>query len=168
MNSDGPYVSVAALCDAVLKEADTNRISCVRFMDRLDVNLTFPVGISELPVPLIYQVHGLIAFKSGGFRGKKTIKIKLVTPSGKLAQTEGGIGEGFPAFFEGGEHGFNLTLDVTLQTEEEGLYYFDVLLDDEMVTRIPLRVTFTKQTQVAAPQPESSMTADKSVGQEQS
>ncbi len=164
MNSDGPYVAVATLCDAVLKEED-GRISCIRFMDRIDVNMTFPASVPEAQqIPAIpFPVHGLLSFKSGGFKGKKTIKINLVAPSGKLVESEGKISQTFPAVFQGGEHGFNLVLDVTLQTREEGLYYFDILLDEEMMTRIPLRVAFTKQTQSdAAAQPESLTKADTS------
>lgn len=162
MIGEGPYVSVAALCELVLQEK-VERLSCVRFMDKLEVTSTLsrpPVSDEEkelIPkvMPVVpFPVHGLVSLKSGGFIGKKMIRIDLITPSGKgIKRTGENV---FPAVFEGGEHGVNLILDFTLNTEEEGLYYFDVVLDDEVITRIPLRVTFRQRIPSDLPPPENS------------
>ncbi len=164
MNADGPHVSIAALCESILDEKN-GRMSCIRFLDKLDVNYAVSGDASQLPSPIPippFKVNGLIGFKSGSFKGKKSIRIKVIKPSGVEMQIKGDIGEALPVVFEGGEHGVNIVLDLTLQVDEEGLYYFDVLVDQEMVTRIPLKVTFTKHIQTDVPQPENSTTADTS------
>lgn len=166
MNSGGPYVSVAALCELVLEEK-VERLSCIRFMDKIEVTSTFSRPVSDqekelLPtaMPVVpFPVRGLLSLKSGGFIGKKVIRIDLIPPSGKPIKKEGAT-QSFPAFFEGGEHGVNLVLDFTLNTQEEGLYYFDVFLDDEVITRIPLRVTFTRHIPSDLPPPGNSMTVE--------
>jgi len=168
MNGDGPYVAVAALCDIVLEEK-VERLSCIRFMDKLEVTSTLsrpptdeekallPTGMPVVP----YPIRGLLSLKSGGFIGKKIIRIELVPPSGKPITKREGM-QSFPALFEGGEHGVNLVLDFTLHTQEEGLYYFDVFLDDEVITRMPLRITFTRHTPSDSPLPENSVKVENS------
>jgi hypothetical protein len=166
MNPDGPYVSVAALCESVLDEK-IGRLSCIRFIDKIDVNFAVmranaPEGTNLPPIPIPpFLVTGLISLKSGGFKGKKSIKVNVIKPSGISMNIKGDMSETFPVVFEGGSHGVNLILNLTLQTDEEGLYYFDVLLDEEMVTRIPLLVTYTRSMQSDVPRQENSTTADK-------
>ena len=48
--------------------------------------------------------------------------------------------------FEGEDRGTNVIYAATLNVEQEGLYWFDVLLDDELLTRMPLRILYQRQT----------------------
>ena len=43
---------------------------------------------------------------------------------------------------EGEDRGVNLIADTAFAPEQQGLYWFDVLLDGELFTRIPLRAVF--------------------------
>lgn len=53
-----------------------------------------------------------------------------------------------PVLFEGEERGVNIFLNLNFQPkEEEGLYWFDVLLEGTVVTRIPLRVLYQRLSQ---------------------
>ena len=149
MNGDGPYISVAALCDAVLDEK-SGRLSCIRFLDRVDVELSgAEEALAELPA-IAVQIWGLISMKSGSFKGKKMVSIVLIKPSGEDAAPV----RNFPAVFQGGEHGINLILQFAIDTKEGGLYWFDILLDGERATRIPLKIT-VQRTAREQPQPES-------------
>jgi len=135
MNPDGPYLSVAALCDAVLSEKN-ERISCVRFLDTVIAVLSETVG-ETLPLMPI-RLSGLIAFKAGKFRGTKSLKLLLHKPTGEVVQTEK---DTYPAVFSGDDNSStNIILDFTLVTSEKGMYWLDVYLDDEIVTKIPVYV----------------------------
>ena len=47
-----------------------------------------------------------------------------------------------PVLFEGSERGTGLVAPTTLRVDQEGLYWFDVMFEDTMVTRIPLRILY--------------------------
>jgi hypothetical protein len=140
MNSDGPYIAVASLCDLVLHEKD-ERISCIRFLDTL--NLAISEDAPDPLPPVVVQANGLLSFKSGKFVGSKTLQIVLRNPLGK----QGKPIQTFPLTFKGHEQGANVILRMQIQIEQEGLYYFDISLDEEIVTRIPLRVFITRTKQ---------------------
>ena len=48
----------------------------------------------------------------------------------------------FPVLFEGEDRGANLILPTDFEVDEEGLYWFDILVDDRLMTRIPMRVLY--------------------------
>src|SRR5690349_7235780 len=128
MNPIGPYVTVATLCETVLDEKD-GRISLVRILDRVEINrvLSRPLRVGEelptLPTPAL-QATGLLVLKSGDFIGKKLMRIQVFKPSGELMkmEDEGAVLEPLPLFFEGGEHGIQIILKLSLKIEMEGLY----------------------------------------------
>ena len=139
MNPDGPYLSVAAICDAVLQEKATDRVSCIRFVDRVIAKTNRPVMEGEEFHPYHLSLSAFCLPKSGKFRGSQTVRFALVKDNGE--QITGSVSQ-FPAAFKGGdEGGVNLVLELTFHTKESGLYWFDVYLEDELVTRIPLRVS---------------------------
>lgn len=137
MNSDGPYVAVASLCDLVLHEKD-ERVSCIRFLDTL--NLAIPENAPDPMPPVLVQANGLLGFKSGKFIGTKTLQVVLRNPLGKLGKPI----QTFSLVFKGHEQGVNVILKMQIQIDQEGLYYFDISLDEEIVTRIPFRVFITR------------------------
>jgi hypothetical protein len=164
MNINGPYATAALLCEHVLDEKD-GRISCIRVLDRIEINATLarPLRPGEatptLPTPTL-QLTGLLILKSGDFVGKKVLRINIYKPSGELMKPEGPSIEALPLFFEGGEQGVQIILNISLKIENEGLYLIDALLDDEnIVARIPLRVTIT-HTQADDSQPAKPMSPD--------
>src|SRR5258708_8732696 len=139
MNADGPYLSGAALCEAVLHEKD-ERISCIRFADQFEVTIG---GDIPDPLPSVqFRLNALLAFKSGPFVGTKTIKIILKNPDGKIANTT--QPQSYPAIFKGREHGANLIVSMDIVTDKSGDYAIDVFLDDEMFTQIPFKVTIKR------------------------
>jgi hypothetical protein len=137
----GPYVEIAAFCHTALMEAN-GQLSVVRVIDRLSVPIpklppgaTLPPGVS-LPVPPA-QITLVIVLKSGFYKGKGTIRIQPKSPTGQdlpLAQ--------FPAFFEGDERGVQIILPMAIVLQEEGLYWFEVGLENPamVLTKVPLRV----------------------------
>jgi hypothetical protein len=70
------------------------------------------------------------------------------TPTGKRLP-----GPEVTVLFEGDERGVALILPVGIVAEEEGLYWFDVILEGDTLTRIPLRVMYQKIQQQGTPFP---------------
>jgi hypothetical protein len=136
---EGPYLAMACLCEHILEEKD-NVMSAIRIVDRYE--LTVPseaVDNSDAVFPL--DINGLISFKSGGFKGQKELTITLINPSGEKP------GNPFKAQlrFEGNEHGANVKLRFTLPAKEQGVYWLNIELDGELMSRIPLRIIITQK-----------------------
>jgi len=107
----------------------------IRIQDRIQV-----MGLTDemQPQPLAnYQL--VLCLKSGEMRGKGTLRLTPVTPSGKslpYAETT--------ALFEGDERGNALIAPLAVVAEEEGLYWMEIALDGQLLTRIPFRVMYQK------------------------
>ena len=129
----GPFLQMAVLCEKVLREAD-GVLSLIRIVDRFIVS-----GPQREMVPLPMRFTAVVAFKSGFFRGKYLVKLKPQSPSGKVL-TE----QEFPLLFEGEDRGALLVCEVGLMVQEEGLYWIDVILEDQVATRIPLRILYLR------------------------
>ncbi len=136
-NRNGPFLSAALLCEKVLHEKD-EVISIIRIVDR--VAFTVPASHSpETLPPMPINLHALISFKSGGARGRHTVKLIIETPSGiRLPE------QLMSALFEGEDRGVNLILNINMIVDQEGVYWFDVLLEDQLLTRIPLRILYQR------------------------
>ena len=141
----GPFISMALICERVLQERD-GVVSLIRVVDRFYVHGT----AKEMPQS---QITGtlMIGMKSGFQRGKMHVKVKLRTPSGKeLPEQE------FPVLFEGEDRGIGVIAPFNLGVDEEGLYWFDVFLEENLITRIPIRVVYQRRAQPqSAPPPEN-------------
>jgi len=85
-------------------------------------------------------VNALVSLKSGTAKGRFKVKIRPEAPSGELLPAIE-----VPVLFEGEERGVNLILQIAIQAEHEGLYWFDVFLEEGRLTRIPLRVVYQPQ-----------------------
>ncbi len=127
-----PYLSMAIFCEKVLRETD-NVMSVIRVIDRFNVL----GGTAEMaPTPLQFTV--LISFKSGFMRGKQMLAIRPKSPNKEdLPQMS------FPMLFEGDEdRGSALIAQMNFVATQEGVYWFDVHFNEELITRMPLRVTY--------------------------
>jgi hypothetical protein len=130
MDKPRPYLLAAVLCEQVLQET----LTVVRIVDKLQygvVGQTLPEGIK----PAV-SIKGLIALRSGPVTGEHVIKIVGEKPNGSrkdLFST--------PINFLGKDQGQNIILNFGIGIDQDGLYWFDVFFDDELLTRIPLIVT---------------------------
>lgn len=125
--SDGPYLAAAFLCEKVLQEKD-EAVSIIRIIDR--VTWTVPASTSpETLPPIALNLSAFVSLKSGNARGRHTIKWRAETPSGiKLPE------QLLPALFEGEDRGVNLILILNIVIDQEGVYWFDVLLEEQLLT----------------------------------
>jgi hypothetical protein len=137
----GPYVQIAAFCHTALKEA-SGQLSIIRIQDRVRVPVPTKGDTMAAVLPVV-QVTLAVVLKSGFRDGKATITIRPKTPNGvDMPPAQ------FPALFEGKERGVQIILPMAMQLPEEGLYWFEILVDDVTVTKVPLRVIHQQLVQV--------------------
>jgi hypothetical protein len=135
----GPYLSTAVLCERVLEERD-GVVTLVRLIDRFTIVSQGPEAPATLP-PTPIGLTAVVWLRSGEARGSQTLKIRPELPSGQSLDAVQ-----LTVHFEGEERGTRSVFTLNLVAEQEGLYWFDVLLDDTLLTRIPFRVMYQRMT----------------------
>jgi hypothetical protein len=134
----GPYLAVAALCEKVIEDKQ-GVLSLIRIVDRIVANVVAPDVPAAMP-PIPVSLTAVVILRSGEARGRHSLKIRLEEPSGlQQGTTE------IPVFFEGEDRGMNAVIPLQIVAREEGLYWFDVLVNDELLSRIPLRLIYQPQ-----------------------
>jgi hypothetical protein len=134
--TEGPYVSMAVLCEKVLQEGD-GVLSVIRVVDRLI--LSPGPGAPEKMPPVPINMPAVISIKSGMLTGQFTIRLTVQMPDGQ----EKDVGT-FPVLLEGADRGHNFIVNLVFQAEEQGLYWFGVYLEAQLLTRMPLRVIYQR------------------------
>jgi hypothetical protein len=142
-----PYVAAACVCESVLTEKD-GVASLIRIVDTF--HLEQPQ--SEAPsVPISMRLKVFVSVKAGALTGEHEIGLKFHSPDGKSRAPHR-----WPVVFDDRpESGANLIVDFLLsgpapgELPKPGLYWFDVLWTDEVLTRIPFRITRKPQAPAA-------------------
>jgi hypothetical protein len=138
----GPFLQAAFFCEKVLQEKD-GVMSAIRLVDRFTLSSSAE-GSPDLMPSINIGISILIAFKSGDIKGKWELKVRPIAPSGQ--ELPGFVG---PVLFEGDERGASVVIQYGLTAKEEGIYWFDVMLNDKLITKMPLRIIYEK-TQVTS------------------
>jgi hypothetical protein len=105
-------------------------------------NLTIQTLQSPSPEnmqPTSLNLNAFLSFRSGAAKGRNTIKWVMEEPSGIR-----GPEQLLPALFEGEDRGANFILGLPLTVNQEGVYWFDIFLEDQLLTRIPLRILYQR------------------------
>ncbi len=136
---EGPFLSAAFLCEKVLQEVDGVK-SAIRIVDRVTRTIQGQELPPEMP-PFDWPGALFLRWKSGWARGTIPIRVVLVKPN---LDSQELLNQ--PALFEGEEdRGVDWILNMRLQLEQVGIYWFDIYLEDHRVTRVPLRVIYQPQ-----------------------
>lgn len=137
-----PFVGAALLCERVLREQD-EVVSVIRIIDQLGLR------VSGGPPELLAEarpettIQGFLAFRPTVQQGSWMLRLDQVRPSGDRNR---GAEASIPFNFTADEMSLQVVIDLTLIiTGEGGLYWFEVFLDDRLVTRMPLRVTVVRE-----------------------
>jgi hypothetical protein len=136
----GPWIAAALICEKVLMETN-GLISAVRILDRY----IFILGPDSQPLAPVQPIFFLITLKSGEARGSHRIKIEREDPStmrSPIVETD--------LFFEGEDRGAQLVLNGQFEPTEAGLYWYDVVLNDRLITRMSLRAIFQPQPTIGS------------------
>lgn len=133
----GPYLVAAILCEKILQEQD-GTISIIRMIDRLAITVSALISPETMP-PTPITLQALISLKSGSAKGRETIVVRTETPSGLTLPDQL-----FPVLFEGDDRGVNIIITLNIIVGQEGVYWFEVRLDKQFLTRIPLRILYQR------------------------
>lgn len=136
---EGPYLAVATLFERVLIERD-GVASGIRMVD--NVNLQVP-EMPPGPIPDNVTVHAaafkaalMVCLKSGRASGRYELRVILHPPIGEPRPYPPHTMELSPE-----PHGGALAVfELTLLLDAPGLYSFELLLDGEFLTAVPLNV----------------------------
>jgi hypothetical protein len=127
-----PLVTAALVCEKVLQEKD-GVLSAVRIVDTYIQRLPkeAPEVIASIITPTL-----LVSLKSGDFEGKGVLKVSIQTPSGKINP----MPQDFPLLFKGGHHGQNVIVNIGVESKMEGVYWFLIDWNGELLARTPLKL----------------------------
>jgi hypothetical protein len=136
---EGPYIAAAAICEHLIQD-NRGVLSLIGIIDRVTITASGPKAPDKMP-PTPVNVKLVVMLKSGGARGTHELALQVEAPDGshgpKQCQT---------CHLEGEDRGFNWIVNTALTVNQEGLYWFEVLLDDRLITRIPLRLLYQRTT----------------------
>lgn len=142
----GPYVKAAFFCEKVLREVD-GVLTFVRIVDRITVTATGPVAPNEMP-PTRYDLSNVVILVAGRALGRHDLTITPELPSGQLQTPVVAISVNFDGR---PQSAVNIIGQFTMQFELEGIYWFNVYLDDRLIARMPLSVVYTRVVTTATP-----------------
>lgn len=131
METPRPYLIAALICEKVLQEKDGS-LSIIRIADKLMYEMM--EGAPEGARPT-FQLEGLVSIKSGPATRTFNLRVVFNSPSGNKFEPPSS-----KIVLEGGDHGQNLILKMVIGLKEDGLYWLDVMVDSDVLTRIPLLV----------------------------
>lgn len=131
----GPWVQAAVFCSLALTD-QTGAISFIRVIDRVTHSPVVTDPHAEMQ-PFEYQITIGISLKAGSAIGSETIEFRREEPSGLQTPVFA-----VPMLFEAPDRGVNMVLEAQLQFSTPGLYWFDVVLGDHVLTRMPLRIVY--------------------------
>jgi hypothetical protein len=135
----GPYLNTAIFCERAIQERD-GVLSLIRMIDKFITAVAGPGPVvpDQMP-PVPVNLTLVVILKPGEARGRFTVKVRPEAPSGlRLPEVEA------PVSFSGApDAAANLLFNVNMIATEEGVYWFDILLDDQLLTRTPLRIEYS-------------------------
>ena len=132
--SQGPWVSFAVLCEKTIEDK-VGRLSLINIVDQ--VNFTPPQGqdSADQPTAVPIRLVAAIGFKGGILKGPADVKLQIIKPNG-----EQGPNITASVLFQGEERGTNIITDMNLVLNDEGLYWVEIYVQNQIMTRIPLRL----------------------------
>ena len=133
----GPYIQVAAFCERVLREAD-GVISLIRVVDVVTHTERGPSPPRDMPT-IRYPLTLVLTLKSGRTRGRHEVTITPELPSGETLPSTT-----ITAQMEGEGRGVNVSSLIDIPYSMEGLYWFHIRFDDNILTRMPLQIRYSR------------------------
>ena len=134
----GPFVQAACICERVI-ESKLGPLSLINIIDTITVQVSGPDIPDQMP-PTQYFFYLIVSLKSGTARGRHNLKVIPEHPNG-----ESGKEINQSVLFSGEEQGVNTITQYTYLFPIEGLYWFEVFLDDDLMTKIPVRLHYLPQ-----------------------
>ena len=139
MPMKGPHVFIAFACQSIPQD---RKISIDNLLSKINVE-----GKEEVMPSFQLTFRLFLGFVAGEYNGRARIYIQAVSPSNKkLSQ--------FPCDLEfkaSLNHQVHINVLVKdFEVAEQGVYWFDVNLDQVLMTRIPIEVVYQQAKAVSA------------------
>jgi len=135
---DGPFVQAAGICENIIEDK-SGAISIIRLIDTFTTIAQGPEPPEDMP-PVNYPFKLIVALKSGLARGRSNLKIVPELPNGSTKEPLA-----FSVNFDGEERGANVIVEMIFTFELEGLYWFNIYLEDQRISAIPFRVKYQRR-----------------------
>jgi hypothetical protein len=142
---DGPYLQVACFCEQVIEDK-SNVLSLIRIVDTITGSAAGPSPPEEMP-PVNFTTNLVVMAKSGTARGRRTLSVELTKPSLEKHK----LPIELTVHFEGEEKGSNVIARLQSTFDQEGLYWFDILLNGVKWTSLPMRVKYSRVVTTGPP-----------------
>ena len=143
----GPYIQAACFCDTIIEDK-TGSLSLIRIIDTITHMERGPEPPEEMPT-FPFSLKMVVMLKSGDARGRANLRVVPEKPTGATLDPFT-----VTVHFDGEERGINVITNMALNFDVEGLYWFNIYLDDKQLSSIPLRVKYNRI--VAGPMPAQS------------
>ncbi len=137
-SSGGPYLLMAVLCQTAQQD-QYGSFSVINVLEQLVAGTNDPNAPEKMPT-FRFQGHLAVQIAAGDASGSHRLSVVPVQPSGERLDA---VSQRIQ--FKGIDHRATFISNVSMDIEEEGVYWFDVTLDDRIVTRIPLRIRYERQ-----------------------
>jgi hypothetical protein len=134
----GPLLQTAVFCETVIEGKD-GVLSIIRVVDRIMVAASGADAPKDMP-PVSQQVTAVLTFKAGSAKGRQEIRLEMEKPN-----TERRDVWTSSMFAEAPDRGQNFVLAFRVTFDLEGLYWFHVYADSELMTSMPLRLLYIRQ-----------------------
>lgn len=139
MSGDGePHLLMAVLCQRAQQD-QYGSFSVINILEQLVVGTDDPDAPETMP-PFRIQSNLVVAFASGSDRGTHTVTIVPVQPDGERLEP---VSQHIR--LDGDDHRATVVSNLSIDITQTGVYWFDVLLDERPVTRIPLRIGYERR-----------------------
>ncbi len=137
-SNEGPYLLMAVLCQSAQQD-QYGAFNVVNVLEQLVAGTSNPNAPEKMPT-FRFQGDLAISFASGKASGSHRLSVVPVEPTGAQLDPVSQRIE-----FKGNDHRATFISNVSMDITQEGVYWFDVRLDDRVVTRIPLRIRYERQ-----------------------
>lgn len=133
----GPYLKAAMFCESAIEGKD-GTLSLIRVIDRLTTTAAGKDAPIDMP-PVNHVMTAVLMLISGQALGRHDLRITSEGPSGETKEIWSGTMQ-----MEGGHKGQNLLLNLNMQFQHEGVYWFTVTIDDRPITKMPFQVMYMR------------------------
>ncbi|MYF25511.1 MAG: hypothetical protein F4224_09530 [Nitrospira sp. SB0678_bin_10] len=135
----GPYLSAAFLCEKVITDKEDDAPSAIRIVDRVVCHYKPSSEGTSADLPLIKSNLVLfLSLKTGENPGPTSIELTLKRPDNKKLQPFGQqIHLDSPS-----NRGANIAINLALEFNQAGVWWFDVSINNVWRTKVPLEVIY--------------------------
>jgi Family of unknown function (DUF6941) len=147
---DGPYLNSALLSERTIQETD-GVLTLVRVVDKLTATPAIRTEPQSTQMPaFLASLYLTVILRAGRARGDYLLTVRPVDPTGaQLPDSDNTV------TFTGNDDGAgaNVLINMNLGVQHEGLYWFNILLNGQLLTRVPLHIEYqpVQDAQLQAP-----------------